>query len=156
MISGTPVPVQSCWNGIVAFDAAPFYSATTPLSFRGIPDSLAALHLEGSECCLIHADNPLTSTRGVWLNPAVRVGYNPEAYDAVHPGGAVWPSVAESVVGVWKTRVRSWVTTTYLKRARIDSRLAKWRSVDPGRVERGVQCLINEMQTVIENGWAHV
>lgn len=38
---------------IVAFDAAPFYS-NEPLRFRGIADSLAAYHIEASECCLIH------------------------------------------------------------------------------------------------------
>ena len=154
MISGLPAPVQSCWNGIIAFDAGPFYDVHS-LRFRGIPDSLAAYHLEGSECCLIHADNPLTSTRGVWLNPGVRVGYSPAAYDAVHPG-ALWPSVAESVAGVWKTRLTSWVSTTFFKWSRVNNRLTKWRLADSGRTEPGVQCLINEMQTLIENGWAHV
>ncbi|KAL9070523.1 MAG: hypothetical protein Q9161_004820 [Pseudevernia consocians] len=81
MISGHPVPVQSCWNGIVAFDAAPFYDPNR-LKFRGVPDSLALHHVEGSECCLIHVDNPLTQSHGVWLNPNVRVGYSPEAYAA--------------------------------------------------------------------------
>lgn len=38
---------------LVAFDAAPFYS-NEPLRFRGIADSLAAYHIEASECCLIH------------------------------------------------------------------------------------------------------
>lgn len=154
MTSGQPVPVQSCWNGIIAFDAAPFYEPN-PLQFRGISDSLAAHHLEGSECCLIHADNPLTSTHGVWLNPDVRVGYSPQAYDAVHPG-ALWPSMTESMAGVWKTRLASWLTTTLFKASRINGRLKKWRQADPGRTEPGKQCLINEMQTLIENGWAHV
>ena len=154
MTSGQPVPVQSCWNGIIAFDAVPFY-APSPLRFRGISDSLAAHHLEGSECCLIHADNPLTSTHGVWLNPDVRVGYSPEAYDAVHPG-ASWPSVTESIVGIWKTRFISWFTTTIFKASRVNNRLEKWHKADSGRSEPGKQCLINEMQTLIENGWAHV
>ena len=154
MISGQPVPVQSCWNGIIAFDAVPFYEPD-PLVFRGISDSLAAHHLEGSECCLIHADNPLSSTHGVWLNPDVRVGYGPEAYDAVHPG-ALWPSTTYSIVGIWKTRITTWLTTPYFKASKINSRLEKWRQADSGRNEPGVQCLINEMQTVIENGWAHV
>ncbi|EGS21769.1 uncharacterized protein CTHT_0036360 [Thermochaetoides thermophila DSM 1495] len=55
------------------------------LKFRGIDDSLAVYHLEGSECCLIHADNPASRTKGVFLNPAVRVGYNRKAYETVHP-----------------------------------------------------------------------
>src|SRR5438270_8111059 len=56
LLSNAPVPIKSCWNGIVVFQADPFYR-DPPLSFRGIPDSLAIHHLEGSECCLIHADN---------------------------------------------------------------------------------------------------
>ncbi|KAJ4396833.1 hypothetical protein N0V93_001055 [Gnomoniopsis smithogilvyi] len=65
-----PMRVESCWNGMVLFDAAPFYGEE-PLRFRAIPDSLADFHLEGSECCLIHADNPLSAreSSGVWLNP---------------------------------------------------------------------------------------
>ncbi|KAL8802964.1 MAG: hypothetical protein Q9182_003452 [Xanthomendoza sp. 2 TL-2023] len=79
IISGQAVPVKSCWNGIVAFNARPFYHPTS-LLFRGLPDSLAQHHLEASECCLIHTDNPLTNTHGVWLNPRVKVGYTATAY----------------------------------------------------------------------------
>ena len=156
MISGQPVPVTNCWNGIVAFDSSPFYG-TDPLTFRGVPDSLAAYHLEASECCLIHADNPLTSTRGVWLNPNVRVGYSQEAYQAVHPSSSSpWPSTVTSVTGIWKSRLSSWLTTPYIKSLRVDGRLRRWRRKDPERHEPGRQCLINEMQVLIENGWAHV
>ena len=63
--------------------AAPFMSNPS-LSFRGMPDSLALHHLEGSECCLIHVDNPLSAEYGVFVNPNVRVGYSGEAYEAVH------------------------------------------------------------------------
>ncbi|OAA60973.1 polysaccharide export protein [Niveomyces insectorum RCEF 264] len=107
--AGRPVRVQSCWNGMVVFDARPFYgedhhqhddqqattTATTPpppLVFRGVDDSLAALHLEASECCLIHADNPLAAAPssaggGVWLNPNVRVAYSVPVYQQVRGGG---------------------------------------------------------------------
>ena len=51
-----PVPVKSCWNGMVSFAAAPFLPPQN-LRFRGIGDELAGWHLEGSECCLIHYDN---------------------------------------------------------------------------------------------------
>ncbi|KAI9877771.1 MAG: hypothetical protein M1830_000498 [Pleopsidium flavum] len=78
-----PVPVQSCWNGMVVFDATPFYGNSDALLFRGIPDSLAEYHLEASECCLIHADNPLTARRGVWLNSNVRVGRMEESASPV-------------------------------------------------------------------------
>ncbi|KAH0280929.1 hypothetical protein KCU91_g636, partial [Aureobasidium melanogenum] len=62
---GKPTPVESCWNGIVAMNAKPFYQ-TPRLIFRGVSDSLAKLHVEGSECCLIHTDNPLSAEQGVW------------------------------------------------------------------------------------------
>ena len=154
MISGQPVPVSSCWNGVVAFDAEPFYDPE-PLRFRGVTDELAKQHLEGSECCLIHADNPLARVRGVWLNPAVRVGYSPEAYNAVNPSGA-WPGLLASMLNIWRTRLVSWTTTGYLKKAVVDRRVARWMKEDQGRNEPGWMCLINEMQVLIENGWAHV
>ncbi|KAL8907525.1 MAG: hypothetical protein Q9171_005817 [Xanthocarpia ochracea] len=155
LISGQPVPVQGCWNGIVAFDAAPFYH-TPALRFRGIPDSLARYHLEGSECCLVHADNPLTLEKGVWLNPRVRVGYNAKAYEKVHQGVA-WPSFAESIVGLWKNRFWRWVTPTIHKRWKVEGRLRRWTRKGLGEVsKRESMCLINEMQILVVNGWAHV
>ncbi|KAK2855668.1 hypothetical protein FQN49_004966, partial [Arthroderma sp. PD_2] len=63
-----PIPVKSCWNGAVVMDSSPFYQ-DPPLKFRGISDGIAKMHLEGSECCLVHADNPLSKQMGVWLNP---------------------------------------------------------------------------------------
>ncbi|EAQ87609.1 hypothetical protein CHGG_04228 [Chaetomium globosum CBS 148.51] len=99
MVSAEPVRVSSCWNGIASL-------GIRGLRFRGIPDSLAALHLEASECCLIHADNPGSRTRGVYVNPAVRVGYNRLAYDAVHNnptggggGGGSWYVVDGGLCG---------------------------------------------------------
>lgn len=154
MLSNQPVPVQSCWNGIVAFDALPFYGPD-PLGFRGISDDLALQHVEASECCLIHADNPLTPTQGVWLNPDVRVGYSPEAYAAVHSGSS-WPGTVERISGVWANRVRRWFSTPTLKVSTINSRLKKWANGNPDILEPGIYCLINEMQVLIENGWAHV
>lgn len=154
MISGHPVPVQSCWNGIVAFDAAPFYDPDR-LKFRGVPDSLALHHVEGSECCLIHVDNPLTQSHGVWLNPNVRVGYSSEAYAAVK-SASVWPSMSQSLMGIWSNRLWRWTTSTKIKTMRISSRLNSWFKVGADRSEPGKFCLINEMQVLIENGWAHV
>lgn len=154
IISGQPVPVQSCWNGIVAFDAVPFYDPDR-LTFRGIPDSLATEHVEASECCLIHADNPLTSTQGVWLNPDVRVGYSPDAYTTVH-SRSFWPSVGTRISGIWANRLWRWTTTTTLKATTINNRLGKWAKGNPDISEPGSYCLINEMQVLVENGWAHV
>ncbi|KAH6670486.1 glycosyltransferase family 69 protein [Halenospora varia] len=148
-----PVPVQSCWNGIIAFDASPFYPTTIskprisdgkaqdteilpPLKFRGVSDSLAQEHIEGSECCLIHADNPLRPSKGVYLNPNVRVSYNATTYVKVNPQGPIpslvlhdpeviadlakerkqgkgrrrgaWPEWGEMVGGMWRVRMVRW------------------------------------------------
>jgi hypothetical protein len=157
--------------GPVIMDAAPFYDRVSPLRFRGIPDSLAASHLEGSECCLIHADNPVSAQKGVWLNPNVRVGYNAPAYEYVHPssgggggGGSssrnrdAWVSTPEILWGVWQSRLRRWFTTDAVKTWTVLNRLEDWMKADPTetRTEPGAFCLINEMQIVAANGWAHV
>lgn len=145
-------------------DASPFYAPSSTLRFRGTPDSLANFHLEGSECCLIHADNPLSASKGVWLNPNVRVGYNADAYDAVNTGsdGASgarsWVGSASVVHGSWENRILRWFTTTWFDERTVTSRIAKWKK-EGGREEReekGVNCLINEMQVLVGNGWAHV
>lgn len=152
-----PVPVASCWNGMVVMRAAPFYNDDPPLAFRGIPDSLAESHLEGSECCLIHADNPLSRTRGVWINPSVRVGYNALAYAAANPSvGGPWVSTFEIVYGSWVNRVKRWFTTTWLKETVVRRRVAAWEKESATNLESGPFCLINEMQVLIKNGWAHV
>lgn len=160
------------------FDAAPFYSTSpahpaatdpaestslhAPLRFRGIPDTLASHHLEASECCLIHYDNPLD--KGVYLNPHVRVGYNPAAYQAVNPPGA-WPSFSEKYRGVWWNRLFRLQLAYQLRieHFEVTRRLSAWgaeQTSQPTELstigERGAPCLINEMQVLAENGWAHV
>lgn len=160
-MSNSPVPVKSCWNGIVVFQAEPFYH-DAPLRFRGIPDSLSSYHLEGSECCLIHEDNPLSLERGVWLNPNVRVSYNEEANRRVHPKSALWPSRGEKWTGIWNNRWARW--TGYLQRITeqyiVDRRIERWQSETQQRGKNndhiGVHCIINEMQVLVHNGWAHV
>ncbi|OLN81110.1 Alpha-1,3-mannosyltransferase CMT1-like protein 2 [Colletotrichum chlorophyti] len=154
-----PVLVQSCWNGAVAFDAAPFY-AEPALRFRAVDDSLAALHLEGSECCLIHADNPLSREKGVWLNPNVRVGYNVPVYGQVKTER--FPDPWAALVGSWANRylrVRNRVQLV-LERWVVEGRLRKWtEETPPGeapRREMGEMCLINEMQIMWMNGWKHI
>lgn len=145
------VPVQSCWNGMVAMDAAPFTVPDRPLQFRSIPDQLATLHLEASECCLVHADNPLSASKGVWLNPNVRVAYGAAAYDAVNK--PVWPSPTERIVGMWHNRLArlfGWVWG-FVEDWAVRRRSQGWMAEEPG-----VYCLINEMQVLIENGWKHV
>lgn len=153
MKSNSPVPVASCWNGMVVMDAAPFYESH--LEFRGIPDSLAAKHNEGSECCLIHADNPLSPSKGVWLNPEVRVGYDGPAYKQVnlHPP---WLSTWTILKGCWENRLRRWFTTPWFKNQIVNWRLRRWKKSDPKNQELGTFCLINEMQILVENGWKHL
>ncbi|CRG85518.1 hypothetical protein PISL3812_02570 [Talaromyces islandicus] len=174
------VPVKSCWNSMVIMDATPFYDRVSPLQFRGIPDSLATHHLEGSECCLIHADNPLTAQKGVWLNPHVRVAYSGEAYEAVHPAAtastttssdavaAAWTTGWQRLTGRWENRMRRWFTSAGLKSRRVFHRLRSWQkssNTDRGgekkkknqkRVEPGGFCLVDESHVIVELGWAHV
>ena len=147
----------------VAMPTTPFLSQPNPLRFRGIPDSLALHHLEGSECCLIHADNPLSSFHGVFLNPRVRVGYNRAAYEAVHPSEAQnWISPCSSfslsniVVPFWENRLRRWFSTPVFWRGAIRQRVKRWEEEGKNRYEYGEFCLVDEMQVLVSNGWAHV
>ena len=161
---------------MVAFDAEPFYEnvvagtqskqKSTPLVFRGVDDSLASTHLEGSECCLVHADNYLSAKKGVWLNPSVRVGYNGNAYTAVNPKGfhgtLDWPSPRDKFFGLWINRGARVVgrPQRFLESMVVHWRLSGWQS-EKGtdgqkNTEEGSQCLVNEMQVLAENGWAHV
>lgn len=136
--------------------AHPFMAAADPLRFRAIADSLAAQHLEASECCLIHADNPLSEPLGVFINPRVRVAYNREAYVATHPRGS-WLSSWQIIKGLWGNRLRRLLYRTSFRDGVVRRRLRKWRSEDEEKnVEPGTFCLINEMQVLVENGWAHL
>ncbi|KAH6620051.1 cryptococcal mannosyltransferase 1-domain-containing protein [Boeremia exigua] len=148
-----PVPVSSCWNGMVAMPAEPFLGEHA-LRFRGTNDSLAKHHLEGSECCLIHADNPLSATRGVFLNPAVQVGYNMTAYNAVRSSYAVM-SPLQMYGRIWQSRVLRWTTTVWFKERVVHNRVMEWTKKS-GRKEPGEFCLVNEMQVIFERGWKHV
>jgi len=148
-----PVPVASCWNGMVAMPIEPFV-ASSPLRFRGIPDSLATSHVEASECCLIHADNPLSETKGVFLNPNVKVGYNGSAFDAVNSPEATM-SPFDIWVAVWKSRILRLFTSPIFKELVVRQRMWKWAS-ETKEQENGGFCLINEMQILYEKGWKHM
>lgn len=141
------------------FDAGPFYSAS-PLQFRGLPDSLAEYHLEASECCLIHADNPLTVKHGVFLNPNVRVAYSADTRILVNPLNGNWPSAWEKVQGAWRIRWARFMGSLgrYLERRLVADRLAKWEEGGGTEVhhEAGRVCIVNEMQILVDNGWMHV
>ncbi|CAK3863263.1 Hypothetical predicted protein [Lecanosticta acicola] len=152
-----PVPVKSCWNGIVAMDASPFYRKERRLEFRGVADPLAVQHIEGSECCLIHGDNPVSRTKGVWLNPNVRVGYGEEAYKAMNRKyTSSWLSSFQIIYGTWENRILRWTTAPWLKERSVHQKLKEWEERSPENSEPGPFCLVNEMQVLTWNGWAHL
>lgn len=180
LVAAQPVPVQSCWNGIVAMNASPFYTQPPEngpaLRFRGVPDSLALSHVEGSECCLIHYDNPLSATLGNWVNPAVRVGYcHPGlhkaafaydwdlfkqvcswAYEGVHPGaGKSWVGYWRIAAGMWENRLRRLVLSSSLRNWKVQRRVREWMAGGEGRREVGEACLVDEMQVIEPHGWLH-
>lgn len=165
-----PVPVTSCWNGmgksnicnsdtqhteskIVAMSAEPFLGRNS-LRFRGTHDSLAKHHLEGSECCFIHADNPLSATKGVYLNPAVKVGYSMAAYNAMHSRYASM-SLLWMYISIWQNRILRWTTTSWFKERVVHRKVTQWAKETQGK-ELGEYCLVDEMQIIFERGWKHV
>jgi len=147
-VGDSVVPVRACWNGMVAFDAAPFVRASLPLRFRAIDDALADAHVEASECCLVHYDNPLSREpgKGVWVNTDVRVAYSVQAYEA----SRVWPTVRERAYG-WAASLVAGLLGLPWRNAKVARRLRSW-----GGVEAGADCLIDEMQVLRGNGWKHL
>ena len=160
ILNGHSARVSSCWNGMVLMDTTPFYSG---LSFRGIPDSLASKHLEGSECCLIHADLNATqpSHNGIYVNPAVRVGYTAEAYELTHFGDTkTFLTSTQYWLAMWLHRLNRVRTPSALKLMEsIHKRVEKWKKYEENSLEKreevGEMCLIDEMHVLIWNGWAH-
>ncbi|KAE9369675.1 glycosyltransferase family 69 protein [Stipitochalara longipes BDJ] len=158
-----PTPVKSCWNGLVILDAAPFY-ANPPLEFRGIDDKLAEKHVEGSECCLIHADIKRMARgedprkyKGVWINPNVRVGYNVDSFKGVNMAGG-WPTRYGKIDGVWANRWH-WATGWYWRwreRWIVEGAVRTWEREGKERKEEGAYCLEDSMQVLVENGWVHI
>jgi hypothetical protein len=209
LLKNEPIPVKSCWNGIIVFDASPFYGEN-PLRFRGIDvciclypsidpspttsytdlplkDTLAAHHLEGSECCLIHSDNPLRA-HGIFVNPSVRVSYNATTYSLVNPPYPLpipfshpitttptnpsdaparlpWPHPNMLWKGIWLNRVARWMGAprVWSELSLVKETVEKWKmegsklgGAEMRREEIGLECLINEMQVLYQNGWQHV
>lgn len=74
----------------------------------------------------------------------------------VHEGGGAWPALGPSIRGVWANRIWRWIIPTLLKSSKINRRLKMWMKENSQNYEPGVDCLINEMQVLIINGWAHV
>ncbi|CAM1506814.1 Fc.00g064550.m01.CDS01 [Cosmosporella sp. VM-42] len=113
----SPIPVFSCWEGLVIFDAAPFINEPA-LHFRTIDRRLTRQNLAASERCLIHAGNYLAA-RGVWINPNVRVQHYAE--DPIPEGIA-------AIVAVWVNRLARWTGAMKLavEGYIVRSGLAKW------------------------------
>lgn len=167
MLRGAPTRARSCWNGMVVMDAAPFYESNggreSWLKYRGIEDSLAEKHVEGSECCLIWADMEANgdTEKGIWVNPAVRVGYVKKAYEDTHFGlNRDFISAAEYVKGVWRNRIIGSVGGGMKQAKAVRMRVAQWkkegRKQGKERDEVGEMCLIDEMHVLIWNGWKHL
>lgn len=152
MESFAPVPVSSCWNGMVVMPVEPFL-VEKPLRFRGISDSLANYHVEGSECCLIHADNPM-SKKGIFMNPNVRVGYN-ATVDALIHSHDDGMSPVQLYTSIWYNRIIRWATTPIFREWTMHKRLNMWKTKG-SNFEPGGFCLVNEMQVLHEKGWRHV
>lgn len=163
-----PVPVKSCWNGIAAFKADPFYEAGRGrLGYRGAEDGLAQRHIEGSECCFVHADlekylGTTGKREGIWVNPNVRVGFNEEAYKSANPKGGGWPGAGDRVLGTWKNRLVRWFRHSWRREsadkvvARIEQWIAEGKESGEEREEVGDYCLVDETQVLFEAGWMHV
>ena len=170
ILRGDSAKVQSCWNGMVLMDASPFYNSVDGkgdsvdgLRFRGISDSLASKHLEGSECCLINADLTTigAAEQGIYVNPAVRVGYTDEAYQLTHFGAeATFISPTQYVLARWLYRLNRLRTPSAEKQMRtVHKRVEKWKKDSSNSLEKreegGEMCLIDEMHLLIWNGWKH-
>ncbi|KAH6896399.1 cryptococcal mannosyltransferase 1-domain-containing protein, partial [Coprinopsis sp. MPI-PUGE-AT-0042] len=153
LLRGQPVPVTSCWNGMTAFDAKPFVSRTNPLRFRGVDDTLAQHHVEASECCLIHADNPESKRKGVWVNPHVRVAYHEDAYLLMRN----WPTLKDKVTGAWFNFRNDFSGMPYPKEW-ITNAVKNWLEEDATREgsEPGLFCLEDQMQILTAQSWQTV
>ncbi|EXJ93773.1 hypothetical protein A1O1_02166 [Capronia coronata CBS 617.96] len=160
MLDGRAVKVQSCWNGMVAMDPSPFYEG---LRFRALPDSLASKHLEASECCLIYTDMAASNLAGggIYLNPAVRVGYTVEAYNTTHAGpDQNFVSSTGYVTGVWSNRIKRHLIPAVSAQAKeVAKKMERWvkdgsNSLEK-REENGRICVIPEQHILIWNGWKH-
>ncbi|KAF2023587.1 hypothetical protein EK21DRAFT_105211 [Setomelanomma holmii] len=123
LLAKRPTPVASCWSGMVAMAAQPFLSSP-PLRFRGVSDSVAASHVEGSECCLIHVDN---TEKQVYVNPNVLVGYSSESYDAIHSMSMIL-SPWQMFQALCENRIRRCVTSSWHARRKIQRRLRGWNT----------------------------
>lgn len=148
-------------TSIVAFDAAPFQRPDKPLRFRGISDTLAQCHVEASECCTVHYDNPLTSSLGVWINPAVRVAYSAAAYNAISAAqtgnhNSMWPTSSELRWGYWSSKWIWWLRDpgSSLSVWKTRYRIRQWQQGHPREHEPALCCASDLAMVLTSNGWA--
>lgn len=162
ILQGRATKVQSCWNGMIALDTAPFYEG---LRFRALPDSLASKHLEASECCLIHTDMMAmmgSAARGIYVNPAVRVGYTVNAYNLTHSGlDHNFVSGTQYVTGVWLNRIKRNILSRVTSATQdVGRKMERWKKEGSSSLEKrdesGEMCIIDEQHILIWNGWKHV
>ncbi|CAI6095664.1 unnamed protein product [Clonostachys chloroleuca] len=155
--AGSPIPVRSCWGGIVAFDAQPFYDHDSPLKFRSVNDEVAALHLEASERCLIHAYNPLASSRGIWVEPSVQTALDCKegCWKVARPlSRDTWLTAMR---GVWSNRLGTWRRPRSGAETNPELPQVKgWAAArgDPRMDgDSAISCLMDEMQIIKRTKW---
>ncbi|KAL2419539.1 hypothetical protein ABEF95_002072 [Exophiala dermatitidis] len=160
LLEGRAARVSSCWNGMITMDTTPFYEG---LRFRALADSLASKHVEASECCLIHTDLASMSlaSSGIYLNPAVRVGYTVEAYNLTHlQPGNTFVSSTQYVMGMWLNRIKRNITPRLSPQVKeVARKLEQWKAEGANSLEKreetGQMCIIPEQHILTWNGWKH-
>ena len=113
---------------------------------------LSQYHVEASECCIKHYNNPLFSCHGVWINFAVRVVYSAAAYNAVS-GSENRPTKAELRWGVWWSRW-FWCFRDPESLLKTRYRTRQWRKHNLEIEEPGVACVSDLAMVLTENRWA--
>ena len=106
----------------------------------------------------------MSASKGVWLNPNVRVTYNNVSDAIVNPkGGGTWPTRGVKLKGVWTYRWIHWSQwlLRWLRDRRVSTRFQQWKNEprqegEDEHVEPGAACLVDEMQVLLSNGWKHV
>lgn len=144
------ISVYSCWDGLVALDAAPFYEG---LAFRAVDDRLADQHIEASERCLLHADNPLSASRGVFLNTGVRT----TRWGSIGQGH--FPGWLSAVMGTWVSRINRWSEEERVAQQQdvVLSGVRAWAAErgeqGQDRKEAATACLAEGLRVVRPRGW---
>ncbi|RUS22285.1 cryptococcal mannosyltransferase 1-domain-containing protein [Endogone sp. FLAS-F59071] len=82
LINGLPVPVYSCWNGMIALNPEPFIKYG--VKFRAVLPQRSQVPFEASECCLVHSDFRQLNYSKIYINPNVKVFYEESRYNYVH------------------------------------------------------------------------